>query len=130
MNSASQDIATMLSTGGLGLTLATNLFIAKEPTKPLNTVAVYDGAGSPVGLTFTKGENYFYDAVQIRVRNVDYQVGYALALSIVTLLHGVGQITVNGTLYSAIYCSNSPAMLGWDDNGRCIFVSNFEVQRR
>lgn len=130
MNSASTDIATILVNGGLNLALATNLFIGMEPTKPINTVSIFDGVSSPAGLTFTKGENYFYDAVQIRVRNMDYQAGYAMANSIRLLLHGTGQATINGTLYSLIYCSSGPAMLGKDDNGRCIFISNFEIQRR
>jgi hypothetical protein len=130
MNSPSKDISSLIAAGGLSLTLGTNLFVSKEPATPNNTVTVFDGANSPPMLTFTKGENYFYDAVQIRVRNMDSQAGYAIASSIVTLLHGQGQVTVNGTLYSVIYCSNGPVPLGWDDNGRVLYVLNFETQRR
>lgn len=131
MKSASEDIKDMLvADGTLGLTSGTNLFIGKEPTNPINTVTIFDGVSSPPQLTFTKGENYYYDAVQIRVRNADYRAGYALASLIMVSLHGRGQAVVNGTLYSVIYCSSGPAMLGWDDNGRCLFIINFEVQRR
>jgi len=131
MNSVSQDVVSVLvADTSLGLVFATNLFMAKEPTKPNNTVTVFDGVSSPPMLTLRKGENYYYDAVQIRVRNVDYLVGYALAKDIMVSLHGRGQEIVNGTLYSVIYCSSGPAMLGWDDNGRCLLILNFEVQRR
>ena len=131
MNSVSTDIASLLvADEDLGLTLGTNLFVAKELTKPNNIVTIFEGISSPPQLTFNKGENYFYDAVQIRVRNTEYRTGYALSYAIMVLLHGRGQETINDTLYSVIYCSSGPALLGWDDNERCLFVINFEVQRR
>ena len=131
MNSASQDIKDILiADPSLGLVFATNLFVAKEPTKPNNTVTVFDGVPSPPMLTFKKGENYYYDAVQIRVRNVDYQVGYALAKDIMVSLHGRSQETWNSTLYSVIYCSSGPAQLDWDDNGNVRFIVNMNIQRR
>ena len=132
MNAPSKDICALLVLDNtLGLSFATNLYIAKEPvTSTANVVTVFDGAASPPMLTMTKGENYYYDAVQIRVRNTGQPAGYALAFKIMESLHGRGQTTVNGTLYSVIYCSSGPALLGWDDNGRVIYVMNFEVQRR
>ena len=131
MNSIPVDIKDLLEAeSSLGLEFGTNLFIAKEPSTPVNTVTIFDGLSSAPMLTFTKGENYYYDAIQIRVRNNSYLVGDALAQDIRDALHGIGQETVNGTLYSVIYCSNGPAHLGWDDNGRAIIILNFEVQRR
>jgi len=131
MNSAAKDFVTLLANASsLGLVFKTNLFVGKEPTTPNDTVTLFDGVSSAPQLTLTKGEDYFYDAVQIRIRNMDYNTGYALAKGIMGVLHGLGQQTVNNTLYSVIYCSNGPAPLGWDDNGRIIFVLNFEVQRR
>jgi hypothetical protein len=132
MQAPSKDIASLLTAdSSLSLTFATNLFIAKEPATSINNVVtVFDGVSRSPMLTMTKGENYYYDAVQIRVRNTSQPVGYALAFKIMESLHGCGQTVVNGTLYTVIYCSSGPALMGWDDNGRVIYVLNFEVQRR
>ena len=132
MNAPSKDISGLLAADStLGLTFAVNLFTAKEPaTSASNVVTVFDGVSRSPMLTMTKGENYYYDAVQIRVRNTSQPSGYALAFKIMESLHGRGQTTVNGSLYTVIYCSSGPALLGWDDNGRVIYVMNFEIQRR
>ena len=131
MNSVCEDIKCLLvDESSLGLVFGTDLFIAKEPSTPINTVTIFAGMSAAPMLTFIKGENYYYDAVQIRVRNASYITGDALAQDIRDTLHGIGQETVNITLYSVIYCSNGPAMLGWDDNGRAIIILNFEIQRR
>ena len=131
MNVAAKDIKDLLvAESALDFTFGTNLFIGKEPSTPINCVTIFDGVSSPPMLTFTKGENYYYDAVQIRIRNVNYNTAYATANLIMTTLHGIGQETVNGTLYSVIQCVSGPVPLGWDDNGRIIFVLNFECQRR
>ena len=131
MNSCAIDIVTILEDDdSLSLVYGTDLYVAKEPSNNINCVTIFEGPGSPPMLTFKKGENYYYDAVQIRVRNSKFTAGYELAESIRSVLHGFGQETVNGTLYSVIYCVNGPAEMGWDDNGRVIFVMNFEIQRR
>lgn len=131
MNSPSVDIKDMLVVDtGLNLVFMTNLYTVREPTTPINTVTVFDGVSSPPQLTFKKGEDYFYDSVQIRVRNSDYLVGYDIAKAIVSSLHGRGQEIWNGTLYSVIYCSNGPVLIGQDDNGRSLLIINFEIQRR
>jgi len=131
MNSCADDIKDLLEAeSSLGLVFNTNLFTEREPTKPANTVTLFDGASYSPMLTMTKGENYYYDAVQIRIRNTDYSVGYALGVEIMELLHGQGQVTINGTLYTIIYCSSGPALLGWDENGKAIIILNFEIQRR
>lgn len=131
MNSPAEDIKDLLvGETSLGLTFQTNLFVAKEPATPKNTTTIFDGVSGSPQLTFTKGENYFYDAVQIRIRNTSYQAGYDIADKIRVFLHGQGQVVINGTFYSVIYCSSGPVMLGWDENGRCIFIINFETQRR
>ena len=131
MNSPSKDIKDMLvAEGSLGLTYATNLFIGKEPTKPKNCVTIFDTAERAPQLTLTKGEDYFYPSVQIRVRNTDYTIGWALIQDIRTSLHGRAQETWNGTLYSVIYCASGPALLDWDENHRVRFIINFNLQRR
>ncbi|MFA6336265.1 MAG: minor capsid protein [Bacteroidales bacterium] len=131
MNATSIDIKDILEAeSNLGLLFGQNLFVAKQPALPNNTVVIFDTPGSPPMLTLTPGENYFYDAVQIRIRDKDYLTGYQLAYMIMTSLHGRAQETWNDTLYSVIYCSSGPALLEWDSNNRAVIVINFEVQRR
>lgn len=131
MNVASKDIVEMLEAeSSLGLSFPTNIVYAKELDSPDNLVTVLDMPGRPPQLTLKKGENYYYDAVQIRVRNKVYDTGFALATSIMTALHGRAGETWNATYYSVIICTMTPALLEWDRNNRVCFIINFEVQRR
>jgi len=131
MNPQSEDIKDMLEAeSALGLVFATDLFIGKEPETPDNTVTIFDTGGFPEQLTFNKEERYEYPSVQIRVRNFDYQVGWSLINDIKTSLHGRGQETWNGTLYSVIYTPGGIALLDWDASERVRFIINFNLQRR
>ena len=131
MNAPSVDIADMIvADSSIALTLGTNLFIGIEPTNPDNVVTITDGPGWSPQLTYTKGENYYYPTVQIRVRNRDYRTAYELAQDIMVLLHGRSHETWNGTYYSVIKALGEPALLSWDDNRLVRFVINFDIQRR
>lgn len=131
MNSSSEDIKDMLEAeSSLGLVFGTNLFIGREPTKPIDCVIIFDTPAFPPQLTFNKDEFYEYPAIQIRIRNNEYVEGYSLANDIMISLHGRGEETWNGTLYTLIRCSSGPAMLDWDENNRVRFIVNFEIQRR
>ena len=132
MQSPSEDIKDMLvADTSLSLVFASDLFIAVEPTIPKNCVTIFDTLGRQPQLTLTgKGKDYFYPAVQIRVRNTSYVTGWALIQNIRTSLHGRAQKTYNGAWYSAIFCSSGPAMLDWDENSRVRFIINFNIQRR
>ena len=132
MNAPAEDIKDMLAAvSALGLTFNTNLFVGREPSKPDNTVTIFDTPGFPPQVTLGIGDDdYYYPSVQIRVRNLDYNTGWALIQSIETSLHGRAQETWNGTLYSVILCSSGPAMLDWVENNRVRFIINFNMQRR
>ena len=131
MNPSSYDIKDMLEAeSSLGLVFNQNLFIGLELEVPHNVVTIFDTTSAPPMLTYQQGENYFFDGIQIRVRNKDYGAGYLFAHQIMLSLHGRGQETWNGTLYSAIICSSGPAHLDWDSNHRARFIINFEIQRR
>jgi hypothetical protein len=134
MNNPATDIRHILeakdsSSGSYDLVFATNLFIGREPAKPDNYVTIFDTPGfAPyMGLTDT---GYEYPSIQIRVRNKSYINGWNMIEDIKAALHGLAQETWNGTLYSVIYCSSGPALLDWDDDNRCRFIINFNVQRR
>jgi hypothetical protein len=133
MNATSVDVRHILEnygdSSGLDLDFATNLFIGREPAEPDNCVTIFDTVGFAPYLGLTD-KGYEYPSIQIRVRNRKYIDGWTIIEGIKTALHGLHQETWNGTLYCLIACSSGPALLDWDDKGRCRFIINFNVQRR
>ena len=134
MNAPSKDIVQYLeesgeSSGFSDLIYATNLFIGREPSSPIDCVTIFDTPGFAPYLGLTS-VGYEYPSIQIRVRNKKYTDGWAIIERIKDALHGLSQQTVNGTLYSVVYCSSGPALLDWDDNGNCRLIINFNLQRR
>jgi hypothetical protein len=133
MNAPSVDIKQMLESygesSGISVEFTSDVFIGREPDKPDNCITIFDtGAYSPsLGIS---SSGYEYPTIQIRVRNQNYINGWNIIEEIKTALHGVSQQTVNGTLYSVIYCSSGPALLDYDDFNRVRFIINFNVQRR
>ena len=138
MNSPAQDVADMLiaagDSSGIGdtgaMVLGTDLFLFREPSKPDNTVTIFDTPGFPPWLGLAGETGYEYPSIQIRVRNRSYLTGWALIEEIKNSLHGRHGKTWNGTLYTSIICSSGPALLDWDDNGNCRLIINFNLQRR
>jgi len=133
MNSVAYDVADMLAAESLSLVEGTNMFINHAPDGQGvqdNIISIFDTPGGPPQLTFTDDEDYYYDSFNIRVRNRSQATAYTLAANIMTALHGRAQETWNGTLYSLIRCVNTPALLSWDNNNRCLWTINFECQRR
>jgi hypothetical protein len=130
MNAGSVDVKEMLEAeSALGLVFAINLFVGKEPTSPSDCVTIFDTPGQPPQLSLSD-QGLEYPSIQIRIRNKDYQAGWDIANDIKNILHGRGQETWNGTLYTVIYCASGPALLDWDDNSRARFVVNFNIVRR
>jgi hypothetical protein len=131
MNPTSDDIKDMLEAdSSLGLSLGTNLFIGREPSSPRNCATIFDSGGFPPGMNLSGNENYYRPSIQIRVRNMSYQIAWQLAYDILNSLHGRAQETWNGTLYTVIRAIDDPAFLDWDENDNCRFVVNFNIQRR
>lgn len=129
MNASSEDFKDMLVAAGLGLVFAENLFKGIEPPEPDNCVTIFDTTGTSP-LTTLDQKSFYNPSIQIRVRNNAYTAGWDLIESISLTLHARAQEIVNGTLYSAILVSGSASMLHWDENGRVIFIINFNIQRR
>lgn len=130
MNAPSIDTAEMLDAeSGLNLVYGTNLYAGREPASPADVVTIFDVAGGAPQITFDnqKFENV---AIQVRVRNVDYETGYALAENIKDSLHARAQETWNGTLYSVVYCTSGPFLLDYDKKQRPRFIINFNIKRR
>ena len=130
MNAPSEDVKDMLvAESGFDLTLQVNLFIGREPAKPNNTVTIIDSYGYPPDLGLTN-QGYERPSVQILIKNSSYVDGLKLAQDIKDSLHGRRQETWNGTLYTVITCSGSPALLEWNENSLARFSINFNLQRR
>ncbi len=131
MNTPSTDIKDMLvADTNLTLVFGTDLFIGREPTTPDECATIFDTSGRENQVTLGMEGNYYYPSIQIRVRSNDYRDGWDLIQNIMISLHGRGQETWNGTLYSIIKQTSGPALLDWDDNNRPRFVVNFDLQRR
>jgi hypothetical protein len=130
MNATSKDVADILASSGLSLTVGQNLFIGQEPTSPVNCATVYDTPGGPPQLTLDKTERWDEPAIQVRVRNANYLVGHALIEAIKVALHGLAHEEQGGAMYELIKCDQDPFLLDYDGNGRPRFVCNFSVQRR
>lgn len=132
MNPASVDIKDILEAeSALGLTFSANLFIGREPAKPDFAVTIWDTPGGPpdMGLGGQSDPGYYYPAVHIRVRAVDYLTAYNTINQIKLLLHGRGNEVINSTRYTSIRCSAEPHFHDWDDSNRCRFVAGFNLQR-
>lgn len=131
MNPSSVDIKTIILTEStLGLTFASNLFIAKEPDSPDTCVTIFDTTGFAPMLTSNAAERYDYPGVQIRVRSRDYLEGWGLIKDINDLLHGRANEEWGNTMYTLIKCAGEPAAVGWDEKDRCVFSVNYNIQRR
>jgi hypothetical protein len=130
MNSSSIDIKDWLETNsGLGLVFAQNLFIAREPVSPDNTVTIYDTTGSPDRPDMEGDSIICENSVQIRIRNKSYQTGWVLAEAIRETLSPISNTTINSTMYLSIFHQNGPFVLEWDDNNRVILIMNFQIER-
>jgi len=113
----------------------TNFITGREPAKPHNTLTFFDTPGTGRFLGLSRDEDdpganaYDYATIQIRIRNHNYNDAITQATEIVNRLHGVGNLVLNGTLYTLIKSLDSPSLLDWDDNNRARVIVNFEVQR-
>jgi hypothetical protein len=131
MNASSVDIKDWLvDNSGLGLVFATNLFIAREPTKPDNCVTIYDTPGEPAKPDFEGDSSIYEDSIQVRIRNTSYITAWDLAEEIRDVLSPVSNTEINETTYLSIFHQNGPFVLEWDDNNRVIVIINFKITRK
>lgn len=130
MNAVTEDIKDMLEAeSSLGLALADDLFIGREPDAPNNCVTLFDTSSNKLK-TVSNDSNYYYPSIQVLVRNCSYVAAEQLARDIVDKLCARSQETWNATLYTLIQVASGPAFLAWDENNRAKFVINFNIQRR
>jgi hypothetical protein len=130
MNAASVDIASYLAAAGLGLTIATNLFVGREEASPDNCVTVFDTPGIKTDRTLDGGGLYRRPAIQIRVRNRDYRAAQQMAEDIYLELLGIANQVIGGTHYAIVGDMQEPHYLDTDESDRHRWIVNFDIQRR
>jgi len=129
------DIGDFLSTGGLGLTTGTNLFLGRMPALPITASAVYETGGQATVHAFgaTAGSAAVMERPRFQVV-VRSSGGYAAARStmqgIFTRLDGARDQTINGIRYDWIASVQSPFFLKTDENDHSLIAVNFDVSKR
>ena len=116
------EIGVYLAQKSIG-TVGTDIFLGQMPDQPDSCIVLFEYAGSPPDLHWN-GE---YPGLQVRVRNKSYAAGRAKIKEVVTELHGVHELTLNGTRYLLIKARGSPEVLKRDNNNRVELFVNFEI---
>lgn len=120
-------IADLLQFNGIG-TVNTDIFKGFKPDQPDNLIALFEYAGSPMGLTMGKSDPVIErPGLQVWVRNYLYPDGRAKIDQVVDVLHGQANITLDGDRYLLIQANQSPESIGMDANNRSEFVVNFSI---
>lgn len=87
-----------------------------------SALAVYDTSGETDGRIHRTGETIVHPGWQIRVRSMDYGVGYSKALEIAVALDGLkdASVTIGGTAFTIATISRKGSILtlGQEPNGK------------
>ncbi len=106
-----------------------NMFIGREPATPDDCVTIFDTPGFPPDPHMDPESRYYRPSIQIRVRALRYESAYSMITTIKEAIHNL-YLAINDTVYTGILCSQEPALLDWDEKGRCRWVTTFDLQRR
>ena len=134
MNSPAYDIAALLATNNLGA-VGTSIFRTRMPDSPDELIFVSSTvSGAPeisTGSAGSRFNNIDKPHVQVLIRaNVNKNsTGYATAVSVKNLLHGIAPFTLNGSRYISILAISDIAELGVDAKLRPVFSINFRIER-
>ncbi|MDQ7794148.1 MAG: minor capsid protein [bacterium] len=120
------DIAAYLQAQGIG-TVGTDIHKGFLPDQPDNVVALFEYAGSAMGLTMCDSPTIERPGLQVRVRNRTYPAARAKIEAVVDVLHGCAELVLGGTRYLLIRANQSPASMGLDASNRSELVVNFTV---
>lgn len=71
------------------------VYISAQPTKPTNVVTTYDTAGIISAQRLSAGKTVKHQGVSVRIRGINYRVGYAKAEAIYKALEEVSRYEVN-----------------------------------
>lgn len=121
--SLTADIKTLLTS------IDPNVFRGSMPDSPDNVICLYDTGG--YNPTDTKdGREYERPTFQVKIRNISYDAGYAIAEKVKDALHLVRDKNINGHFYSEIKQMTDILSLGKDTKERSEFTVNFECKIR
>lgn len=123
-------VANSIGTAGTASKGGWSIYQGKIPNAPDQMIALFEYAGRPPGLHFD-GAGVRNPSLQVRVRAAQdgYATGLAKAESILTLLHGVANTTLSGTVYQSIQALGSVNYLSTNDAGKPEWSINFMVVR-
>ncbi len=130
MKSTSEDMKGVLVSASVGTFAATSgwaIFIGQEPTSPDTVVTLFDAGGSsPNPKNLLDNPN-----IQVRIRGAvnGYQAAYTKALAVRDALLGLTKRTINNTVYVGVYQMGDIMFIGFDDNSRPLFVTNWRIYR-
>ncbi|KKN90089.1 hypothetical protein LCGC14_0232020 [marine sediment metagenome] len=117
----SAGVATYKNTSGWGL------WLAREPVTPDTAISVFDAGGDSPNPKYRLNE----PTVQVRIRGAKwgYKAAYTKAQAVVDALLGIGKKTINSTVYVGIWQLGDIIFIGFDDNNRPVFTTNWRVVR-
>ncbi len=127
------DVGDYLSTGGLGLTSGTNLFLGMLPDKPEQACGIYETGGFfPIHAMAASAGNAVVERprIQIVTRSATYQGARQLMHNIYKRLDGLRDVTINSTRYLYMQAVSSPAQMGLDGSGRPRIVLNVDIVKK
>lgn len=123
------DIGHYLETGGIG-TIEQDIFLDYVPETPnLCTILTQYAGNAPEQLLSGPGDESPGLQVRGRAGPDEYETGFARMVSIQTLLNGLANTTINGTVYKSIIPTGSIANMGYDEQGRPEWVQNYIVMK-
>lgn len=125
MKSPAHDLAIYLSMNGVG-TFPGTISMHVEPSTPDNVVTLYDTGGQEPD---TDQLDLMRPTFQVRVRNLDPALGYAMQERIRDLLMLPGRIVTADSAFVMITPSSDIASLGRDETGRFLTTLNYSAIR-
>ena len=125
MNSPLEDLTDYL-VANTSLVMGSTLFAVKLPEKSGTMACLLDTGG--IGPDPYEIQN---PTVQVLTRaNIgEYQAAYSLMDSILTELHALSNIDINGTTYIVVWKTTEIISLGEDKKGRPILSCNLRIKR-
>jgi hypothetical protein len=124
------DFGDYASTGSIGLTVGTNLFLGTLPDSPDTACGFFETGGFfPIHAMSGSAGHAVVERprVQAIVRAMKYQSARQLAHNVWMRFDGANNLTINTTRYLQITAVSSPAAMGTDASGRAQFTTSFDV---
>lgn len=126
--SPAHDVAAWLSDNSYGTfpySSGWGIAVGTEPAKPERVVTLYDTGGG----VDQPDAQLFDPTMQVRVRSRSYADGYTKASAVRDALILPTAREIGDFLYTGFWIFTDVAMIGKDDNDRCIFTFNLRLMR-